>query len=295
MSIGFIGIGAMGKPMVKNLIKAKYDVVVYDVMKEAVAEMAAIGAKSSNSPKDMAMIVDLVITMLPNAQIVENALLGETGFLAGSRSGQIIIDMSSVGPHSTRKMAEISAGKGVRYLDAPVSGGVAGAEKGSLTIMVGGEEETVALAMPIFQVLGERIHHVGEVGSGDAVKLVNNMMFGCNMAAMAEALVMGVKAGLKPSTMYEIIKASSGASYALTAKYPNFITKGNFAGGFAVDLQYKDLGLALETAKSYGVPTPVSTIAQQVFEMARAKGMGREDMSAVIKIWEELTGIQVRE
>lgn len=295
MQLGFIGLGAMGKPMALNLLKASYDLWVNDVKQEAVAELVKAGAKPCSSPQELAGVVDVVITMLPNDKIVEEVILGANGFLQGGRAGQIIIDMSSVAPQSTRKMANAVQAKGIRYVDAPVSGGVAGASAGALTIMVGGDRETVRAVEPILKVLGQKIYHVGDVGAGDAVKLVNNLLLGANMAALAEALVLGAKAGLDPQTMYEIIKVSSGRSYALEAKVPNFILKGNFVPGFAVDLQYKDMELAVETAKSLGIPLPVTTMAQQVFEMARAKGLGREDISAVIKIWEEMAGVQVRE
>lgn len=293
MHIGFIGLGAMGKPMAKNLVHA-YKLSVNDIIEPAIEELVGMGATRCASPRDIALNTDVIITMLPNASIVENVLCSSNGVFAGVKEGQIIIDMSSVAPHSTRKMAKIAMEKGVKYIDAPVSGGVVGAEGGTLTIMVGGDKDTVQKIQPILDTLGKNIYHVGEVGSGDAVKIVNNLLLGANMAAVAEALVLGVKAGLKPETMYEIIKSSSGRSYALEAKMPKFILKGNFAQGFAVDLQYKDLDLAIDTAKNLGVPMPVTNTAQQVFEMARAKGLGREDISAIIKVWEELLGVNVR-
>lgn len=293
MIIGFIGLGAMGKPMAHNLIKANFQLNVFDVNEKAVEELVLLGAEKCSSPQEIAKKCELVITMLPNAKIVESVMLGDGGMLAGIKAGQIIVDMSSVAPHTTKKMAQFVEKKGAKYIDAPVSGGVSGATAGTLTIMVGGHQETVAKARPVLDKLG-RIQHIGEVGAGDAVKIVNNLLLGANMAAVAEALVLGVKAGLKPETMYNIIKSSSGRSYALEAKMPNFILKGEFAPGFAVDLQYKDLELAVETGKNLGVPMPVTNSAQQVYEMARAKGLGREDISAIIKVWEHLLNVQVR-
>lgn len=294
MRIGFVGLGAMGKPMAVNLVRAGHTVSVFDVSAAAVAELAALGAQSCSSPMALAMQSDVVITMLPNAKIVEIVLTGKDGVLAAESAVKTIIDMSSVAPESTRAMAKLALQKGIAYIDAPVSGGVAGAQAGSLTIMVGGDSAAVNQIQPILAVLGQKIYHVGEVGAGDAVKLVNNLLLGVNMAAVAEALVLGAKSGLKPEVMVEIIKGSSGRSYALEAKAPSFILKDNFAAGFAIDLQYKDLELAVETAKGAGVPVPLTTMAQQVFEMARAKGLGRQDISAVIKVWEELVGIEVR-
>lgn len=294
MRVGFIGLGAMGKNMSANLIKNGFSLYVNDIMTEAVEEIVKLGAEKCLTPKEVAQNTDVVITMLPNAKIVENVMTGKEGLFAGGKEGQIIIDMSSVAPHSTKKMAKIAEDKGMKYIDAPVSGGVSGAQAGTLTIMVGGEEAVVQKVMPVLESMGKNIKYIGEVGAGDAVKIVNNLLLGANMAALAEALVLGVKAGLKPETMFEIIKASSGRSYAVEAKVPNFILKGKFDQGFAVDLQYKDLELAIETAKNLGVPLPITNISQQVYEMARAKGLGREDISAVIKVWEEMLGIQVR-
>lgn len=294
MRIGFIGLGAMGKPMAINLVKAGYSVAVFDVSTAAVAELATLGAETCASPMELGERSEVVITMLPNAKIVEAVLTGKEGVLSAVGSLKVIIDMSSVGPDSSRAMSKIAKEQGVSYVDAPVSGGVAGAQAGTLTIMVGGDAETVAKIQPVLEIMGQKVYHVGDVGSGDAVKLVNNLLLGVNMAAVAEALVLGAKSGLKPEVMVEIIKGSSGRSYALEAKAPNFILKDNFAAGFAIDLQYKDLELAVETAKAAGVPIPLTTMAQQVFEMARAKGLGRQDISAVIKVWEELVGIQVR-
>lgn len=295
MRIGFIGIGAMGKPMALNLLKAGHELYVFDVVAAAVADMTAQGGQACTTPKELAQKTDVVITMLPNAKIVESTLTGENGLLAGSRPGQVFIDMSSVSAGSTQQMAKRAKEKGVGYVDAPVSGGVVGATAGTLTIMVGGELDDVQKILPILQAMGKNINHVGGVGAGDSIKVVNNLLLGINMAAVAEALVLGVKSGLSPQVMLDIIKGSSGRSYALEAKTPGFIMKNNFAAGFAIDLQYKDLELATETAKSLGMPLPLGAMAQQIFEMARAKGLGREDISAVIKVWEELVGVQVRE
>lgn len=294
MRLGFIGVGAMGKPMAANLLKAGYELQVNDVSEAAVSELVGQGAIRCGTPREAVLGTDVVITMLPNSAIVESVMTGEEGVFAGSKPGQIIIDMSSVDPFFTKNMAAAAVSKGFKYVDAPVSGGVAGASSGSLTIMVGGDKEIVEQIEPILKVLGQKIYHVGQVGSGDAVKVINNLLLGVNMAALGEALVLGVKAGLDPEIMYDIIKVSSGRSYVVETKLPNFILKGNFDAGFAIDLQYKDLELAAATAKKMGMPLPVTTIAQQVFEMARAQGLGREDISAVIKVWENMMGALVR-
>lgn len=295
MNVGFIGIGAMGRPMAQNLLTANYSLHIYDVNQPAVADMVAQGAIACNSPRELAQNCQVIILMLPNAAIVETTLTGEQGLLAGGQDGQTIIDMSSVAAASTRRMAALAQVQQINYIDAPVSGGVAGASAGTLTIMVGGETTAVQAVKPILSVLGKKIYHVGGVGAGDSIKVVNNLLLGINMAAVAEALVLGVKSGLDPQVMLEIIKESSGRSYALEAKTTNFILKDNFAPGFAIDLEYKDLDLAMETAKGLDMPLPLAAMAQQVFAMAKAKGLGREDISAVIKVWEELAGVQVRE
>ncbi|MES9994731.1 NAD(P)-binding domain-containing protein [Desulfovibrio aminophilus] len=294
MDVGFIGLGVMGKPMALNLIKAGHSLTVYDIMKEAVADLTRAGAKAADSPKEVASAVEAVITMLPNAAIVDATLNGESGLLAGAKPGQVFVDMSSVAPHTSIKMAGLAAAKGVGYVDAPVSGGASGAVAGTLTIMVGGAAADVKKVLPLFEAMGKNVRRMGETGSGDAVKMVNNLLLGANMAALSEALVLGVKSGLSAETMLDVIRNSSGASYALTAKMPNFIMKRKFAPGFTVDLQYKDLELAVESAKAMALPLPMTNAAQQVFELARANGLGREDISSVVKVWERLAGVVVQ-
>lgn len=293
MKIGFIGLGAMGRPMATNLLTAGYEVHAFDVVEAAVKEMEGKGAIGHPSAGEMAGHVDVIICSLPNAKIVEGTMCGKNGVFENCKEGTVIIDMSSVAPNTTKAMAKKAAEKGIHYIDAPVSGGVSGAAAGTLTIMVGADDETFNKVKPIFDVLGKNIYHVGEAGGGDAIKMVNNLLLGCNMAALAEALTLGVKCGLSVETMKEVISVSSGRSYALDAKLEKFIMAGQFNGGFAVDLQYKDLGLALEASRDEKVPLPMTAAAVQVYEMARAKGQGREDMSSVVKVWEDLTGAKI--
>lgn len=295
MNIGFIGIGAMGRPMAVNLLKAGFHLTVYDLNQEAVQQLVEMGACSAATPKELAAGADVVITMLPNFGVVQSVLGGADGVLAGIRESAVIIDMSTVAPNQTRRMAALAKEKGVSYLDAPVSGGVGGAAKGALTIMVGGPAAVIDQVMGIFNVLGKKVYRVGDVGAGDAIKLVNNLLLGVNMAAVAEAMVVGVKAGLDPQVLLEIISSSSGNSYALETKMPNFIMKGNFEPGFAINLQFKDLELATQTGKDLGVPLFLTNLTQQIFEQARAVGLGGEDISAVIKVWEKLAGVEVRD
>ncbi|MGB4504664.1 MAG: NAD(P)-dependent oxidoreductase [Syntrophaceticus sp.] len=295
MNIGFIGIGAMGRPMAVNLLKAGFHLTVYDLNQEAVQQLVEMGACSAATPKELAAGADVVITMLPNFGVVQSVLGGADGVLAGIRESAVIIDMSTVAPNQTRRMAALAKEKGVSYLDAPVSGGVGGAAKGALTSMVGGPAVVIDQVMGIFNVLGKKVYRVGDVGAGDAIKLVNNLLLGVNMAAVAEAMVVGVKAGLDPQVLLEIISSSSGNSYALETKMPNFVMKGNFEPGFAINLQFKDLELATQTGKDLGVPLFLTNLTQQIFEQARAVGLGGEDISAVIKVWEKLAGVEVRD
>jgi 2-hydroxymethylglutarate dehydrogenase len=285
----------MGKNMATNLIKKGYNLKVSDLNKDAVNELKEMGAEEGQNAAEVASGSDIVFTSLPNSQIVEGVVTGKGGILEGAKEGTIYIDLSSITPKTIQNIAKKANVKGVKVLDAPVSGGLAGAQKGTLTIMVGGDEETFNKALPVLSCIGTKVSHVGDIGAGDTMKLVNNLLLGINMVAVSEALALGVKAGLKPEVMYDIISQSSGSSYALTAKYKNFISKGNFTPGFSTDLQYKDLQLAVDTAKDLKMPLLVGNVAQQMYEVARAKGLGTEDISAVIKVYEELGNIEVRE
>ena len=294
MKFGVIGLGRMGTPMALNLIKAGFEVYAFDVVEEAVKGVVEQGATGCGSSGELASQVEALMFSLPNSKIVESVVLGPGGVLENCKPGTVIIDMSSVAPNSTKAVAAKCAEKGVRYCDAPVSGGVAGAAAGTLTIMVGADDETYEIVKPVFEVLGKNIYHIGEVGGGDAMKMVNNLLLGCNMAALAEALALGVKCGLSMETMKEVISVSSGRSYALEAKLEKFIMADSFDGGFAVDLQYKDLGPALEASRDEQVPLPITAAAVQIYEAARAKGQGREDMSSIVKVWEDITGAKIR-
>lgn len=294
MKIGFIGLGAMGRPMAKRIKAAGFDLAVYDVMAAAVQEMTDLGAAAKNSPGEVAAFADVICSSLPNSAILKDVMLGENGVVKALKPGSLVIDLSSVEPHVSRQLAEAVKANGGAMIDAPVSGGVVGAENGALTIMVGGVKEDLSRAEEVLRHLGKKIFHVGGSGAGQAIKLVNNLLLGANMAAAAEALTLGKKLGLAPEAMLDIISQSSGASYALTAKAEKFIFKGDFNPGFAVDLQYKDLELAVSTAKSLSLPLPMANAAQQLFEIARASGHGREDISSVIKFYEEMAKTEVR-
>lgn len=287
MKIGFIGLGVMGKHMAANILKNGCELKVYDVVSTVVKEFEEKGAASGTTPAEVAAECDIVMTSLPNSQIVMDVILGENGVLQGAKPGTILVDLSSITPKTIQHICEEAEKKGVQVLDAPVSGGAAGAEKGTLTIMVGGKKEVFDKVVPILEYIGKKLYHVGNIGAGDTVKLVNNLLLGANMAAVCEALALGAKAGLDPDVLFDVISESSGNSYALTSKYSNFISKRNFEPGFMVDLQYKDLQLAIDTAKDLQMPLMIGNLTQQIYEIARSEGLGKEDISSVIKVYEK--------
>jgi len=292
--IGFIGIGSMGKPMSINLLRAGYELTVYDIREEAMGAPLQLGAKAAASPKEVARASDIVLTSLPTPESLEEVVLGTDGVLEGARKGCILIDTSTVSPSTIKKIWAEAKGRGVMVLEAPVSGGVMGAEAGTLTVIVGGDEPVFERCRGLLEVIGENIHHVGDVGSGNTVKLVNNLISLSNVAVLSEGMVLGVKAGVSPQTLHDVINVSSGRSYALDVKLPRIISKGEFKPGFALDLACKDLGLALDLGREIGVPLLVTGVARQVYELARARGMGRLDHTAVITLLEEAAQVEVR-
>lgn len=293
--IGFIGLGAMGNHMARNLIKAGYDLTVHDMNPQPVKEAVALGAKEAKSSGEAARNVEIVITMLPADDEVKAVVLGPEGVLEGAKIGTVLIDMSSIAPHTSEHVAAEAQKKGVKFLDAPVSGGTIGAEKGTLTIMVGGDKALLDEHMEILQAVGTTIYHVGDIGMGETVKMVNQMLVGINLAGIAEAFVMGTKLGVAPEVLYKVIRASSGNSFLIDHRVPNYIFKGDFTQpGFAIDLLRKDLGLALESAKVNKVPLFLTGLAYQYYTRAAAEGLGKKDMSAVIELLEKTVGVEVR-
>lgn len=299
MQIGFIGIGVMGRPMTLNLLKAGHGVTIYarHPEKPEVQEVLKAGAKSAPSARAVAMASEMVITMVPNSTQVEEVVAGPQGVLEGTRKGLIIIDMSTIAPSMSRKMAEAAIAKGAHFLDAPVSGGSQGAVNGTLTIMVGGEQNIFEQARPVLETMGkkENIFYVGPSGAGEIVKIVNNMLVGTISASIAEALVLGVKAGADVATMTKVIAMSSGASWQLSNQFPLRAFNGSFQPGFMTDLLHKDLGLALDLAAQQETPVAMTALSRQLFEMARAAGHGKDDYTAVLKVLEQMANIEVRE
>lgn len=291
MKIGFIGLGAMGLPISGRLIKANYELYVYDISEKAMETAVSNGAVKCPNVADLAKKAEVLFCSLPNANIIQNVLNDISG--AEDVAVRIVADLSSVAPESSQSFAKQMSGRGIAYIDCPISGGVSGAAAGTLTIMAGGDGKTIEGMMPIFQAIGKNIYHVGGVGAGSSIKMINNYIMGCTMATVAEALVLGAKLGIDLNNIYEIVKVSSGRNFIIENKIPNFIMKRQFEGGFAVDLEYKDMGLFLDSAKNQKMPTPMGSMAMQVFEMARAKGYGKQDITSLIKVWEELMNVEV--
>jgi len=289
-SIGFIGIGNMGLPMVSNLLKAGHGVEAYDVRPEAVEAAVKRGATAGGSAAETAARVQVVITMLPNSPHVEAAYLGPKGILEGGRPGLICIDMSTIDPGTTRRVGERLTAAGVRMLDAPVSGAVPRAIEGTLTIMVGGEADLFGAMRPILSAMGKNVIHVGPLGSGEVAKICNNLIAGVSMIAVAEAFTIGISSGVDPRVLHEVISKSSGNCWAIehNCPVPGLVPKAaasnGFAAGFMTDLMAKDLSLARAAARDLGVTCFSGTLAHELYTLASRHGLGRHDFSSVIRL-----------
>ena len=291
--IGFIGLGVMGKPMSKNLVKAGYTLVVHDIIRKPVKELVSLGAEEAVSPKDVAEHSQLIITMLPDSPDVELVALGSDGIVEGVSEGDIYIDMSTIAPPVAVKVAEAMAKKRVRCLDAPVSGGDVGAEEGTLSIMVGGDEDLFNEVLPIFEVMGKTIVHCGPNGAGQTVKACNQIQVALNLIAMGEALVLGTKAGVDPAIVVEVLSGGLAQSRVMDVRGPRII-KRIFEPGFRSKLHYKDLNIIRETARAYGASLPASALAHELFGAMQAQGWGDLDHSAVMRVIELLSDVEVR-
>ncbi len=294
--VGFIGVGVMGKPMCLNLIEAGFPLTVYARRPESARAVVAAGATLVASSRAVAEAVDVVITMLPDSPQVEEVVLGSDGVLAGARAALTVVDMSTIAPAASKRVAAACAERGVAFLDAPVSGGSQGAEAGTLTIMAGGEAAVFERLRPVFLAMGaaENILHIGPVGAGEAVKLVNQHLCGVIAAATLEAFVLGVKAGVDVETMARVVGVSSGANWQLANPIRLRAFSGSFEPGFFTDLLVKDLRLVTELGEELNVPLTLVAVAKQLYEAARAQGYGRDDYTAVVRPLEDLVGVTVR-
>jgi 3-hydroxyisobutyrate dehydrogenase len=293
-TVGFIGLGKMGRPMSRNIMQGGYPLVVANRSQSVVQEMAAEGATAAASPAEVASGAEIICLCLPVPATVESVVLGEDGVIDGVRPGSIVLDFSTIGPSTCRSVAEALAKKGAGYLDAPVSGGTTGAEAGTLTVMVGGDAVQYERVLPILERVGKKIVFAGPVGAGAVVKLMNQLLVGINLAGAAEAMVLGVKAGVDAKLLYETIASATGNSLQLQRCFPEMILKGNFEAMFSVDLLHKDLNLGVEVGKDTRVRLLLSALAVQIFEEAREAGFGSEDIAAVIRPLERLAGVEVR-
>ncbi|MDF2930204.1 MAG: 2-hydroxy-3-oxopropionate reductase, partial [Anaerospora sp.] len=273
MKIGFIGLGIMGKPMSKNLLKAGYELIVMDRNQEAVGEVAAAGAISAATPKDVAAQSDIVITMLPNSPHVKEVVLGENGIIEGAKQGAVVIDMSSIAPLVSREVGARLAEKGVTFLDAPVSGGEPKAIDGSLSVMVGGNQEIFDKCYPVMKSMAGSVVLTGDIGAGNVTKLANQIIVAINIAAMSEALVLASKAGVEPELVYKAIRGGLAGSTVLEAKAPLVMDR-KFDPGFRINLHIKDLNNVLETSHEMGVPLPLTAAVMEMMQALKVDGMG---------------------
>ena len=285
--IGFIGLGVMGKPMTRNLLAAGHHLVVHDHLRANVDEVAGDGATAAASPREVAEACPVTITMLPDSPQVQEVLSGDDGVLAAAASGSLVIDMSTISPVVTRELAEQAAERGVGYVDAPVSGGDVGAREATLSIMAGGSEEDFARARPLFEALGKTIVHVGPAGSGQVVKACNQVVVALVIEAVSEALVLGSKAGVDPAVIIQVLSGGLAANRVMEMRGRNFLEH-DFEPGFRIDLHHKDLGIALATAREYGVALPATAAVNEMLQALRQRGRGDRDHSAILTLIEDL-------
>lgn len=294
MKIGFIGLGNMGAPMAANLLKAGHSLIAFDVVQAALDKIAAQGARTAASPKALAAEgVDMVVTMLPSSIHAKAVYLGEDGVLASVKTGVLLVDCSTIDPFTTKEIAAAAAQQGNPMVDAPVSGGTGGAEAGTLTFMVGGAASDFERVKPVLAAMGKNIVHCGPVGSGEAVKLCNNMLLGISMAGVAEAMSLGVAFGLDPKVLAGIINTSSGRCWSSDTYNPypgvmeNVPAARGYTGGFGASLMLKDLGLATDAARLARQPVMLGAVAQQLYQMMSTRGAGNKDFSAIIELYQK--------
>lgn len=290
--LGFIGLGIMGRPMAKNLMKAGYELIVYDIIPEAVNELVAAGAEKGASAKDVASRVNIIVTMLPNSPHVKTVCLGANGIADGAKPGTLVIDMSSIAPLASQEVEKALFEKGIRMIDAPVSGGEPKAIDGTLSIMCGGKQKDFDEAYPIMKRMGADVTLVGAVGAGNTTKLANQIIVALNIAAVSEAFALAKKAGVDPELVFNAIKGGLAGSTVMNAKVPMILDR-NFKPGFKVDFHIKDLNNALQTGQDIGAHLPLTSLAMQILQAIRADGEGLSDHSAMVKYYEKISDTEV--
>jgi len=291
--IGFIGLGIMGKPMAKNLIKAGYQLVVYDIHAGSVAEVVAAGAVSADSPSAVAALTTTLITMLPNGPEVKEVVAGAAGILEAAKPGSTIIDMSSIAPLISQEMHAMCKEKGVAFIDAPVSGGEPKAIDGTLAVMVGCDEAEFERVKPLLDPMAASVVRTGTVGSGNVTKLANQIVVALNIAAISEAYVLAARAGVDPELVFEAIKGGLAGSTVMNAKSPMILDR-NFKPGFKIKLHIKDLANALETGHGVGAPLPLTASVMEMMQALKVKGMEENDHSGLVHYFEALAGVEVK-
>ena len=291
--IGFVGLGIMGKPMAKNLLKAGYELNVFDINQDAVNEVVAAGGVAAKTAKEVAAQSEAVITMLPNSPHVKTAVLGENGVLEGAKPGLILIDMSSIAPLAAQEVAAAVAKKGVEMIDAPVSGGEPKAIDGTLSIMVGGKQEIFDRCVELLSKMGKSVVRCGDIGAGNTTKLANQIIVALNIAALSEAMVLATKAGVDPELVFNAIRGGLAGSTVMEAKAP-MILAGNFKPGFKIDLHIKDLANAIETGHDVGVPLPLTSSVMEILQALKVDGKGQNDHSGIAMYYEKMAKVEAR-
>lgn len=294
LRVGFIGLGAMGGAMARNVSRAGFPLAVWARRRESAQPILSLGAEWADSPAELARRSDVVITIVTNSPDVEEVVRGPAGLLEGAANGLVIVDMSTISPSVSRELAQAAAEKSVIFLDAPVSGGTQGADAGTLTIMVGGEETGLERARPVLEAMGQNVFHVGPSGTGEVIKLVNNILVGVIAAATAEALVLGARAGADVEMMARVVATSTGASWQLANQFPLRAFSGTFKPGFMTDLLCKDLDLALSLGDEQHSPLFLTALARQLYGEAQGSGYGRDDYTSVLRVLEAAAGVEVR-
>ncbi len=292
MKIGFIGLGIMGKPMSKNLLKAGYELVVLDRNAAVVEELSALGATVATTPRAVAEQAEVIITMLPNSPQVKEVVLGENGVIEGAKAGTVVIDMSSIAPLVSRELAEKLAAKGVEMLDAPVSGGEPKAIDGTLSVMVGGKQDVFDKYYDVMKAMAGSVVRTGDVGAGNVTKLANQVIVALNIAAMSEAMVLATKAGVEPELVYQAIRGGLAGSTVLDAKAPLVMDR-KFDPGFRINLHIKDLNNALETSHEVGVPLPLTAAVMEMMQALKVDGLGENDHCGLVKFYEKMAKVEV--
>jgi 3-hydroxyisobutyrate dehydrogenase-like beta-hydroxyacid dehydrogenase len=292
--VGFVGLGNMGGAMVEAILKGGYRVRVYDIDPAMASALEPLGAEEASDPRSLAAQADVVLTSLPDARAVRDVYLGEEGLISGTRPGTVLVELSTIDPATIEELERTVSERGAVLLDVPVSGSPAEARRGELVLTAGGEPEALATVEPILKCFGRTVQYVGPAGTAKTVKIVNNMMTMGNVLVAAEAFCVGVKAGIAPDLLFEVLSGSGGRSHHFTKRFPNALA-GDFKPGFSVALGEKDLGLALELSRSLGMPSPTTGLVRQMYRIAMSEGLSSEDIVAVIKLFEKWGGVQARD